>query len=62
MTFKTEIQVKNHIITADEPESVGGQNLGLTPTELLESSGCMFYYDHQNVCQQKSMGFTASYC
>lgn len=36
--YKTEIQAKNHIITADEPESVGGQNLGLTPTELLESS------------------------
>lgn len=36
--YKTEIQAKNHIITADEPESVGGQNLGLTPTELFESS------------------------
>lgn len=36
--YKTEIQAKNHIITDDEPESVGGQNLGLTPTELLESS------------------------
>ncbi len=36
--YKTEIQAKNHIITANEPESVGGQNLGLTPTELLESS------------------------
>lgn len=36
--YKTEIQAKNHIITADEPESVGGQNLGFTPTELLESS------------------------
>lgn len=36
--YKTEIQANNHIIMADEPESVGGQNLGLTPTELLESS------------------------
>ncbi|MDX1278340.1 OsmC family protein [Oceanihabitans sediminis] len=36
--YKTEIQAKNHIITADEPVEVGGQNLGFTPTELLESS------------------------
>lgn len=36
--FKTEIQAKNHIIVADEPTEVGGQNLGFTPTELLESS------------------------
>lgn len=36
--YKTEVQAKNHIIIADEPESVGGQNLGFTPTELLESA------------------------
>lgn len=36
--YKTDIQAKNHIIIADEPETVGGQNLGFTPTELLESS------------------------
>lgn len=36
--YKTEVQAKNHIIIADEPESVGGQNLGVTPTELLESA------------------------
>ncbi|MDX1270552.1 OsmC family protein [Bizionia paragorgiae] len=36
--YKTEIQAKNHIITADEPVEVGGQDLGFTPTELLESS------------------------
>jgi len=36
--YKTEIQARNHIITADEPFEVGGQDLGLTPTELLESS------------------------
>lgn len=36
--YKTEIQAGNHIVMADEPIEVGGQNLGFTPTELLESS------------------------
>ena len=36
--YKTEIQGGNHIIMADEPEELGGGNLGFTPTELLESS------------------------
>ncbi|KRD58745.1 hypothetical protein ASE40_20770 [Flavobacterium sp. Root935] len=36
--YKTEIQTGNHIIMADEPIEVGGQDLGFTPTELLESS------------------------
>ncbi|SFW55083.1 putative redox protein [Sinomicrobium oceani] len=36
--YKTEIQAGNHIIMADEPVEVGGQDLGFTPTELLESS------------------------
>src|SRR5690606_10859135 len=36
--YKTELQAGNHIVTADEPEALGGENLGFTPTELLESS------------------------
>ena len=36
--YKTEIQAGNHIIMADEPEGLGGGNLGFTPTQLLESS------------------------
>lgn len=36
--YKTEIQARNHIVMADEPIEVGGQDLGFTPTELLESS------------------------
>lgn len=36
--YKTEIQAGNHIVIADEPEDLGGGNLGFTPTELLESS------------------------
>lgn len=36
--YKTEIQARNHIVMADEPLEVGGQDLGFTPTELLESS------------------------
>ena len=36
--FKTEIQARKHIVMADEPIEVGGQDLGFTPTELLESS------------------------
>lgn len=36
--YKTEIQAGNHILMADEPEALGGGNLGFTPIELLESS------------------------
>lgn len=36
--YKTEIQAKNHILIADEPIEVGGQDFGFTPTELLEAS------------------------
>lgn len=36
--YKTELQVNNHIIIADEPVEVGGQDLGFTPSELLQSS------------------------
>lgn len=38
LKYKTELQAKNHIIIADEPIELGGQNLGFSPTELLESS------------------------
>ncbi|WP_425075229.1 OsmC family protein [Psychroserpens sp. S379A] len=36
--YKTEIQAKNHILIADEPIEVAGQDFGFTPTELLEAS------------------------
>ncbi len=36
--YKTEIQSRSHIIMADEPIEIGGQDLGFTPSELLESS------------------------
>jgi len=36
--YKTELQAGNHIVTADEPEELGGGNLGFTPTDLLGSS------------------------
>ncbi|MDR6968095.1 putative redox protein [Flavobacterium arsenatis] len=36
--YKTEIQSKNHIIMADEPIEVGGEDLGFTPIALLEAS------------------------
>ena len=36
--YKTEIKTNNHLIIADEPKKVGGQDLGFTPTELLNSS------------------------
>lgn len=36
--YKTEVRAKNHIIIADEPVEVDGQDLGFTPTELLEAS------------------------
>ena len=36
--YKTEIKSTNHIIISDEPESVGGMDLGFSPNELLASS------------------------
>lgn len=36
--FETDIQLGPHRITADEPESVGGSNLGPTPYDLLSAS------------------------
>ncbi|NGX84728.1 OsmC family protein [Aequorivita sp. KMM 9714] len=36
--YKTEVQAKNHMLIADEPVELGGENLGFTPSELLESS------------------------
>lgn len=35
--FTTEIKAGNHAILADEPESMGGKDLGLTPYDLLVS-------------------------
>lgn len=36
--YKTEVNFDNHILIADEPESLGGQNLGPNPADLLLSS------------------------
>ena len=36
--YKTEIKSATHSIISDEPESVGGMDLGFTPDELLASS------------------------
>lgn len=36
--YKTELQSRNHIVIADEPIDVGGQDMGFTPSELLQSS------------------------
>lgn len=33
--YRTEIEVGGHAITADEPESLGGRNLGPAPFDLL---------------------------
>jgi len=40
--YRTEITNGNHVIIADEPEKLGGNNQGMTPTELLASAliGC----------------------
>ncbi len=35
--FTTSIQTKKHSLLADEPESVGGDNLGASPYELLNA-------------------------
>lgn len=36
--FTTTIQTKNHTLTADEPKSFGGDDLGAAPYELLNAS------------------------
>lgn len=36
--YKTEISTDKNIIYADEPESVGGQDAGFSPKELLAAS------------------------
>ncbi|TXB61470.1 bifunctional alpha/beta hydrolase/OsmC family protein [Phaeodactylibacter luteus] len=36
--FTTEVMVRKHSLTADEPESAGGQDLGPSPYELLAAA------------------------
>ena len=36
--YRTEIHVQPHVILADEPKDMGGQDLGPAPAELLLSS------------------------
>jgi len=36
--YKTEVHIEPHIIVADEPKEVGGQDAGPAPTELFLSS------------------------
>ncbi len=36
--FKVKLQNEIHTIYADEPESIGGKNMGLSPFEILSSS------------------------
>ena len=36
--YKTEIKTEKHTIIADEPQSIGGADLGFNPNELLAAS------------------------
>jgi len=36
--YKTDIKTDHNTIVSDEPESLGGKNLGFTPSQLLASS------------------------
>lgn len=36
--YRTEIHIQPHVILADEPKDMGGQDLGPAPAELLLSS------------------------
>ena len=41
-----DMDVKGHIVRVDQPEKVGGDNTGPTPTDLFVASlaGCVAYY------------------
>lgn len=52
--FRTEIKAGSNLIISDEPESVGGKNLGFSPSELLSaalaactSATVRMYADHK---------------
>jgi len=36
--YRTEIHIQPHVLLADEPKEIGGQDLGPAPAELLLSS------------------------
>jgi putative redox protein len=36
--YETEIEIRDHRLTADEPTDTGGENKGPSPTELLTAS------------------------
>jgi putative redox protein len=36
--YETEVEIRDHRLTADEPTDSGGQNKGPSPTELLAAS------------------------
>lgn len=36
--YRTEITAKHHLLIADEPEHLGGGNVGMTPIDLLASA------------------------
>lgn len=54
--FRTEVRTENHVLVADEPENVGGGNLGPSPYDLLAASlatctamTLRMYADHKKI-------------
>ena len=56
--YTQEINAGGHVLTADEPLDLGGDDKGPNPYELLLSAlGGLHFHDSQDVCRPETMAF-----
>ena len=59
--YTTEIMVRKHNLVADEPESVGGNDFGPSPYELVTGwPGRLYCHDAPDVCPPQKMAAKGS--